>query len=223
MKCPEPHATDSAALPTHGLAADLQNVMREANGMPIRIERLLDVLSERGNAVAIVLLAAPFVVIPIPGVSTIMGVVILGLSLGVMFGSRPWLPGFVRRRELSPGALSKIAGGTRWVLGKFQRFVRPRVSWATDKRLHWLIGASLIAGTVALALPIPIPGNNIPPAIGVLLLALGLAERDGLLVIVGHVYTFLLWAVLIVLTIVFWEGVNEYVIAKLSRSEATAT
>jgi hypothetical protein len=214
----ESAASEAAAVPEHGLAGDLQNVEREANGMPIRLERLVDVLRERGNAVAIVLLAAPFIFLPVPGVSTAFGVVMLGLSLGVMFSSKPWMPGFVRRREISPSLLTKITGGTRWVLGKTQRFVRPRMQWMTHQRLHWLAGLSLVLCTIAFALPLPIPLNNAPPAIGLVLLALGLAERDGLLTLVGHVYTLLMWAVLIVLTIFFWEAINDFVIAKFSRS-----
>lgn len=219
----EPDATVAAADaadPSHGLAADLRHVEREANGMPIRVGRLVDVLSERGNAVAIVLLAAPFVILPVPGVSTMFGVVMLGLSLGVLFGGKPWLPGLVRRREISPAILAKITGSTGWMLGKTQRFVRPRMGWVTDRRMHWLIGLSLVLCTIAFALPIPIPLNNAPPAIGLVLLALGLAERDGLRTLIGHVYTLLLWAALIVATIVFWEAINEFVIAKFSRSSS---
>ena len=214
-------ATDAAFAATHGLAADLLNVQREANGMPIRLERLVDVLSERGNAVAIVLLAAPFIILPVPGVSTAFGLLFIGLSLGVMFSGKPWLPGFVRHREISPSLLKKISDGTTWVLGKVQRFVRPRMAWVTDRRMHWLIGLSLLAATVAFALPIPIPLNNAPPAIGMVLLALGLAERDGLLTLIGHVYTFLLWLVMIVCVILFWTAFKTYVLSKFGGGGAT--
>lgn len=217
---PQP-ATDDSTADLHGLAADLKNVEREANGMPIRLERLVDVLSERGNAVAIVLLAAPFIILPVPGVSTAFGVLFIGLSLGVMFSSKPWLPNFVRRREISPALLKKITDGTTWVLAKIQRFVRPRMAWVTDRRMHWLIGFSLLAATFAFALPIPIPLNNAPPAIAMVLLALGLAERDGLLTLIGHIYTLIMWIVLIACVIIFWAALKTYVLSKFGGDEAT--
>lgn len=205
---------------THGLAVDLQRLEGAANGMPISVDRLLETLSERGHAVAIFVLSAPFVIIPIPGLSTAVSIVLFGLSFGIILGGRAWLPGFVRRREISAETLHRLTNGTRRVMSKISRFVKPRMAWATHRSQHWLIGLSLILATFIFALPLPIPGNNIPPAIGLVLLSLGLIERDGLLVLLGHIYTLLLAVVLVVLCILFWEVVDQHVadaLGKLAR------
>lgn len=179
--------------------------------MPISLGDLVASLENRGHAVAILLLAAPFVIIPIPGLSTIVGMAVLMLSLGVMFNRKPWLPGFIARRQISPDGLHRIVSGATRVLSRVEKFVKPRLQWLTSKAWHWVIGFSLTMATVALMLPIPIPGNNIPPAIGVLFLALGLLERDGLFVLIGHIYTLIMWLILVVVAIIFWEAVNGYV------------
>lgn len=192
-----------------GLAADLQRLEDAANGMPITIDRLLETLSERGNAVAILILSAPFIFIPIPGLSTAMAIVILGLSIGVIVGGKPWLPGFVRRRELSPETLHRLISGTRRLLNKVGGMVRPRMVWLAHRSQHWLIGISLIVTTIMFALPLPIPGNNIPPAIVLVSLSLGLIERDGLLVLLGHVGTVVMCLALALCAFLFWESIGS--------------
>ena len=209
--------TAPAADQSHGLAADLQRLEDAANGMPITVERLLETLSERGHAVAILILTAPFVLIPVPGLSTAVSVVVFGLAIGVILGGRAWMPGFVRRREISPERLHSLTNGTRKLLSKIGRLVKPRMSWVTHRSQHWLIGLSLFAGTFIFALPLPIPGNNIPPAIGLVMLSLGMIERDGLLVLLGHIYTLILCIILIVCAFLFWEAIDGYVHALFQR------
>jgi hypothetical protein len=188
-----------------GLAGDLSRLTVRANGEPITT------LADRGNVVAIILLSAPFVVIPIPGISTAVGGVILALSVAVMFSSNPWLPGWVRRKSVSFETLSKLVNGSKRVLKFMQKFMEPRIAWFATPKLNWLHGLSLVAASVALMLPIPIPMNNAPPAIGILLLALGLLERDGLMLLIGHIYTWIMWLILIIVAIVFWSAVSGYV------------
>jgi hypothetical protein len=211
--------TQTAAAPQDQRLSDsLRQLEHAAGGQPISIEQMVKTLADRGNAMMIFILSAPFVVIPIPGLSTVVGVVVTGLSLGVLLGGSPWLPGFVRRKQVTPDRLKRLVSGTEKTLGKVKRFVKPRMAWAVHPAMHWLIGLSLLAATFAFALPLPIPGNNIPPAIALVLLSLGLLERDGLLVLVGHVYTLIMWLIIIACVIIFWQAFGEWighVLAKL--------
>jgi hypothetical protein len=47
-------------------------------------------------------------------------------------------------------------------------------------------GISLACAGLLLFLPIPLPLSNFVPAVAILLLASGLAEKDGLLLLAGH-------------------------------------
>ncbi|HLL88344.1 MAG TPA: exopolysaccharide biosynthesis protein [Tepidisphaeraceae bacterium] len=212
-----PTVPDAAtATSTEGVDRGLAEVLAELEAMGaeggggITIRTLIDRLADRGPAVAVFLLSAPFVFIPIPGLSTVVGLAVFGLSLAIIVGGRPWLPGFIAGRHVSPENLRRFSQGTGRVLAKLQKFVRRRMSWLTAPGLYQrLVGVSLVSATVLFALPLPIPGNNIPPAIGMSLLALGLIQRDGLLVLIGHVYTLLLWVALIVAVVVFWNVVDD--------------
>ena len=178
------------------LSDDLQLLVSNANGRTMSLGRMIDVLGDRGHAVLIIILTAPFLVLPIPGISTAFGIAILMLGMCVMLNIRPWLPGFVRRREISNETLHRLVMIVERVLSKVERLLRPRLRAMTAPRLHWLIGLSLSVAAVALALPIPIPWNNVPPAVVLMLLAFGLLEQDGLAVLIGHILNLLLWTTL---------------------------
>ena len=68
--------------------------------------------------------------------------------------------------------------------------------WAVN-----LIGVGIVSGGFLLSLPLPIPVINSLPAVSVMLLAAGLMERDGLLVLWGYVVGALSW-----IYISFWWG-----------------
>ena len=192
----------------HSLVHDMDALLARANGGPMTLGQIVAALQDRGQAVLIILLTAPFVAIPIPGFSTIGGAVILILAFSLTLGMKPWLPGFVSRRELSYEGLSKLVRAVHVVFGRIEKYIKPRMEWLVElPGSHVLLGLSIMAATVALALPIPIPGNNIPPAICILILAFGLLERDGLMVLIGHIYNLVMWTAMIVAAIFFWNVV----------------
>lgn len=181
----------------HGLSEDLDKLLAHADGKPITMQAMIDVLGERSHAVLIVILTAPFLVLPIPGISTAFGAAIFTLGACVMLGLKPWLPRFVARREISHEKLVRLIHGVERVLLRLEKVIKPRHAWLTHRFWHWLIGFSLCAAAVALALPIPIPWNNVPPAVVLMFLALGLLERDGVMLLIGHVLNIILWTLLI--------------------------
>jgi hypothetical protein len=204
----EPAPTASREKP-HSLADDLQRLREAAGGEAITFQRLIDVLSDRGHAVIILLLAAPFIVLPIPGLSTAVGLVICLMSVALFFDRKPWVPGWIGRKSISPEGLDRIVRAATGTMRRLSRLIRPRMGFVTSGLGHRAAGVSMLAAAIAFGLPGP-PGNNIPPAICITVLALGLLERDGLMVIVGHVLTWLLWAAIIVLVVLFWHLVEPY-------------
>ena len=60
--------------------------------------------------------------------------------------------------------------------------------------LRILTVLALASGGLLLLLPLPIPFTNTIPAWAVVLLAAGMMQRDGLLVLLGHCMTLASWA-----------------------------
>jgi hypothetical protein len=56
-----------------------------------------------------------------------------------------------------------------------------------------LIGVGIITAGLALMLPLPIPFSNNIPAWAVVLLAIGMMEKDGLCVLLGHLTAIAAW------------------------------
>ena len=64
-----------------------------------------------------------------------------------------------------------------------------------------LNGMGIVSGGFLLSLPLPIPFSNGFPAVSIMLLAAGLMERDGLLVLWGYLMGVFSW-----IYIGFWWG-----------------
>jgi hypothetical protein len=94
---------------------------------------------------------------------------------------------------IMPGAMGRWKIGTRWlkalapkvasVLSWFERLLTPRLEWVTVPRAERFIGVIAIILAAVSMLPIPF-GHNLP-ALGLVLIGLGLIERDGLAILIG--------------------------------------
>ncbi len=155
-------------------------------------------LRGRGFDILIMLMAIPFVVPILPGLSTPFGLAIAMMGIRLATLKRPWLPKFVLARRIEKRHLKRIISAMRSFAKKMERLVKPRMLFV----LQWplmpnLIGIGIASGGFILSLPLPIPFSNTLPALSVLLLAAGMMERDGLLVLAGHFSGVLAWGYLI--------------------------
>jgi hypothetical protein len=183
---------DRTAIPSAGprLAEDLARLMALADGRALTIGRVLAVMEDRGYALALLFLAFPFV-LPIPslGMSAPIGFFLALAGLALARGRAPSLPGFLQRREIAYPVLRGMAAAVDRVRRVSGRIVRPRLGHALSGPARVAIGLSLSCAAVVLALPIPLPLSNFFPAAAILMLALGLLEGDGLMVVAGHAAT----------------------------------
>ena len=153
------------------------------------LRQLLERIGEQGLLLFTVVLCIPFL-FPVgpPGVSTAFGLVILLIGVGVARNRVPWLPDRLLDRPLSVATVLPVLVKGRQVCLRLERVVRPRwlqlTAGATVNVVH---GSALVFAALVLMAPLPfIPLSNTLPGGAILLLALGLAERDGLLVLAGY-------------------------------------
>jgi hypothetical protein len=150
---------------------------------PLTIGGLVDKAAEAGFGFMIGILV--LIAIPFFGLSTPFGLAIALMGMQMMVGrDRPWLPKRARKRELSMAMLDRVAGilsrRTRWLVKATRRrwelLIRPRI-----------IGLGIFILSLGLALPLPIPGSNWVFLLPLFIYAVGLLERDGVWILVGHV------------------------------------
>lgn len=195
---PEPPADKLGLLvetmPSTRLSDDLAELRRQSEGQSLTVDALEKALKGRGFAMLVLLLALPFCFIPIPGLSTPFGAAVLIIGIRIAAGLKPWLPAFVLRKQISPTRLVKVLDGGLRFARILEKVVKPRMHFLQ----RWpgmmnLIGLGIASGGLLLLLPLPIPFSNTIPAWAVVLLAAGMMERDGLLVLLGHLTTAASW------------------------------
>jgi hypothetical protein len=101
------------------------------------------------------------------------------LSGQLMLGfRRAWLPAMLARRSISRKDYAAIVKQMLPVLRRLESFVRPRVSWLANDWVRLPLGLVCLALSTAITLPIPLA--HVPLGSAICFLAIGLMERDGL-------------------------------------------
>jgi hypothetical protein len=176
------------------LSADLEALHARMNGESLTLGDLKQALKARGSAMLLVLLALPFCFIAIPGLSTPFGIAICFIGASLVVGREPSLPHFIMRRRLSPARSTQLLTGGIKVARQMEKFVRPRLAFLhTGPAMLRLIGLGIVIASLGLMLPLPIPFSNSIPAWAVVLLAIGMLEKDGLCVLLGHLTVVATW------------------------------
>jgi hypothetical protein len=166
--------------------ADLTERLPEGT---VSLQQILELVGREGMLMTCMFLTIPFMVpVSIPGVSTVFGLAILLIGVGLMANRLPFLPRALLRRT-APSAKLKAAlrGGAKF-MRRIEKIARPRHLWLTHgPTLNRLNGLALILGGVLLMAPFGlVPFSNTLPGLAILFLAAGMLERDGICVLIGH-------------------------------------
>jgi hypothetical protein len=197
--------TDTHTLQSR-LSTDLEALHSRMKDQSLTLGELKQALKGRGSAMLLVLLALPFCFVAIPGLSMPFGVAICCIGARMVIGGEPWLPRFVMHRRLSTARSNQLLTAAIKVARMLESFVRPRLAFLhAGPTMLRLIGLGVVIASLGLMLPLPIPFSNSIPAWAVVLLAIGMMEKDGLCVLLGHLTVVATW-VFIGLTSMFAIG-----------------
>ncbi|MEI8145919.1 MAG: exopolysaccharide biosynthesis protein [Alphaproteobacteria bacterium] len=168
-------------------------------GDSIPLGTVVTELGDRAFALLVLIFALPNIVPMIPGVSTISGIVIAVVGLQMLIGRRePWLPASLARRTLPRAeTMAMIERCMPW-LERLEGYARPRMETMTRGVMRMAVGAMFVLLGVVLALPLSWIGN-FPPGVALVVMSVGLLERDGVLVALGHVIGLLATALVLLL------------------------
>ena len=181
-------------------------MLAHADGRALTIGELLDVLRARGPAMVMLLLAIPCV-IPLlaAGMAVPSGVAVTVFGIQLTLQLKPWLPGFIARRTVSFNVLHRLVGFAVAWGGPVERLLRPRLHFMLNPVTDVVIGITLALLGIILALPLFLPGSNEIPAAAIVLLLLGLLERDGVFIIAGEVLSLAIFAACGYVGYVLWR------------------
>lgn len=135
---------------------------------------LIAELDGRSFGLTLLLMA---VIALLPGISTIVGLLIAWPSIQLILGHRnASLPRFLARREIRVERLKRVIEIVVPRLAWVERLIRPR--WpAVFKTVRRLVGTAILL--VGLTLTSPVPFSHVVPALAIMLIALAYLEEDG--------------------------------------------
>lgn len=186
----------------------LTTLIDEIDGDTITLQALLERSGRQGMLLICALSCLPFLIpVSIPGVSTVFGAAIVLLASALFLNRLPWLPRRIAQQPLDATKLVPALRKGVALVSKLDRWVQPRWLGLTAPTLLRLNCAAVVFGGLLLMAPLgPIPFSNTAPAVGILLLTVGLLQRDGLFVLLGYLGLLLSVAYFSVLGYLAWTG-----------------
>lgn len=173
------------------LSRALSAAAQSLSGDTASVRELLALIGEQGMLMFCIFLTIPFLVpVSIPGVSTVFGLLVVLIGVGVAINRVPWLPDrLLERRFATAKLVPALEQGAR-LLARLERFLHPR--WATLSRgrfINRFNGLMIAFAGVLLMAPFGlVPFSNTLPALAALFLAAGMLQQDGLFVFLGYLW-----------------------------------
>jgi hypothetical protein len=162
----------------------LEGLVGAFPGERVTVGELLEILDTRAHGVLLLVLALPMCIPNLPGISTIFGLLLIAPALQMILGhGKMWLPKSVRSWSFPRSSLEATIRRTAPVLRRVEYLIKPRLGVLTRWPATSFIGGQTFL--MALILILPIWGANLSPGITVVLTALALLQRDGVLMLLS--------------------------------------
>jgi hypothetical protein len=183
-----PGTGEPSAEPKERLSDELERWLR--GGTDKTLGSLTDLFGKRGFAITFVLLLAlPALPLPTGGVTHVFEAVAILLALQLIAGREEiWLPERWRNLEVAGERQRRLIEALMRLVRRLERISRPRLAFLFGHRLSNIVfGVLVIAGTVGAFLAPPFSGLDTVPALGVVLLSLGVLLEDFAVVVAAIV------------------------------------
>jgi hypothetical protein len=172
------------------LGEQLETAIEQLPEGSISLEAILQGFGAQGLMLLTAMLTLVFLIpVSIPGVSTVFGGAILLIGISRLMNRPLWLPQKLRQRPLPSEKLrSGLRGGMKWVR-RLEKVSRPhRLPKLAEGRAVELVNhlAFILAALLLMAPFGFVPFSNTLPALALLCFAIGMLQRDGVAILLGH-------------------------------------
>jgi hypothetical protein len=156
----------------------LEGVLNEADVRPVSLGELLDRTADRGFGLVLILLGLPMLIpfLP-PGSSTLVGPIYAMFAIQMIRGGQqPWVPRRFRDWVLQERTARVLRERGLPLVRRAERFSRPRQLWLGENVTVRIVGVVVfLMGVILLS---PLPFLNTLPALSVMLIGMGMLNRD---------------------------------------------
>jgi hypothetical protein len=149
---------------------------------------LAELFEEKSFAILFVLLlGVPALPLPTGGATHVFEIIAVLLALQLITGrDQIWLPRRWRTLELAGPKQQRFIAGLMKMIRRLERLSRPRLRFLFQHRLSNIVfGLLVIGGSVGAFVAPPFTGLDTLPALGVVLLSLGVLLEDFVVVVVA--------------------------------------
>lgn len=169
------------------MSVKLMSALEQVKTLPdITIGKIVDMMGEESIVVLCLISILPFLQpIPVPGLSTVLGLIAALQGVGFVLFSRPVLTKKLRSIHISHERFElilKAASKVTYVMSKISTLKHPIVK---SRFVHIVSGICIIYSALFLSLPLPIPFSNAIPAYSIFFICVALLEEDIALLAVG--------------------------------------
>jgi hypothetical protein len=188
----------------------LRHLVAEGEGDRITFREILTQLRHRALGFALLIFALPCSLPMPPGIPTVCGIALVIIAVNLIAARRRlWLPSAIANKSVSRSDLKRMVDRVAPYLERLEKVCKPRLPIVTDTVGKILIGIVILALGLVMILPIPFVGN-MPPGFAASVIAIGMTERDGLVVLIGTIASAVAIAVASVATTAAILGIINY-------------
>lgn len=191
------------------LSSTLEELSQKTVDGKTSINDLFKNFHENGIVLAMIIFSLP-IAIPLPyppGFTTLVGTPLIILSYQMLLGyDTVHFPKKVNEYEIKNSTLIMVSKKVIPHLKVIENYIKPRLKFATSVYCEQLIGFVSLISSIAIALPLPL--TNAIPALGITVLALGLLNRDGIVIIIGFIISFVGLFIAVGAVIASWIGIK---------------
>jgi hypothetical protein len=188
----------------------LRDLVEEGESERITFAEILTELKHRAAGFTLLIFALPCCLPMPPGIPTVCGIAIVIIALNLIAARQTlWLPSAIANKGVSRADMRRMVDRVVPLLERLEKVCKPRLPVVTDTGGKILIGIVIFALGFVMILPIPFLGN-MPPGLAASVIALGMTERDGLVVLIGTLASAIAIAVASVATTAAIMGIVDY-------------
>ncbi|OHV12911.1 exopolysaccharide biosynthesis protein [Kushneria phosphatilytica] len=186
---------------TEKLTELLESLDRNHSGDTVSIGDIVENFASRGFAPLLVVPAMLAMICPLPGVPTACGLFVALVAIQQVFGRRsPWLPRRLREVSIGQQRFHRAIEKARPFTTRLDRLLKPRLSFIDQPAVERIIAILVVLLGLSMAPLELVPFAAALPSATLLLIALGMVARDGLVMIIalGIAFIGLAWIALII-------------------------
>lgn len=182
--------SEASLLEHETLAEKMELIIEKLPPEEVTLREIVNIVGTDSLLLLTIFMSLIFLVpVSIPGVSTVFGTGTLLIGITRLFARHLWLPKFIAERKLSSPKLAEAFRRAIVWLHRVEKVSKPhRLSKLTSEGAATVMtNSAFILAALLLMAPFGfIPFSNTLPALALIFLALGMMERDGGSIILGH-------------------------------------